>query len=280
LLWVVDFATQWMSLSIGEQERAEIAARRAGLADYLAWARRQAVMLHAAAAGDANALRALGIESTRRRDMHSIWRHVSLAATWRDRLHLLGAFLVPRRVRGSLGVAVRYTLARTRTRLRSLVGASRTYGPPEPGALPNERALRLERTAMVSLTRDVVGGGGALWVRAPGGSMRPAIDPGALARIGALPAEGLAVGDVVLALTADGEPVLHRAIAVTDDGVICRGDAAIHTDPFVPYSRVIGIATHVRDARGERPLERRRRRSIAVTALKVRRRIRRILRRA
>jgi hypothetical protein len=110
--------------------------------------------------------------------------------------------------------------------------------------------------------------------------MIPSIPRGALVRIGPAPTAGISVGDIVLALTSDGEPILHRAVTVRDQGVVTRGDAAIHADPFVPLSRVIGVATHVRVGADERVLSRRPRHSIAVSALKMRRRIARVLRRA
>jgi hypothetical protein len=141
------------------------------------------------------------------------------------------------------------------------------------------RPLRLERDDMVVLATDIVRAGGALRVRARGGSMLPTIPRGALVRIGAVPPSGVTRGDVVLALTSDGEPVLHRAIAVRADAVVTRGDSAIHVDPAIPLSRIVGIATHVSDGGSERPLGRRPQRSITVSALKLRRRIARAVRR-
>ena len=287
LLWCVDFATLWRSMSEPARTRAEAAAHTARLDRYLSWAREQSALIERVAADDWQALGLLGIDSARRRGTHSIWRHLTLAASTRDRLRLLGAFLVPRRVRGSAGALVRYTIARLRTRLRSVLGASRDYGRPVLAGVmatePDDRpmhALRLERDEMVELTRDVVGAGGDLYVRAPGGSMLPTIARGALVRIGPLPAGGIVAGDVVLALTGDGEPVLHRAVVVRQDGVILRGDSAIVEDPLVPFSRVIGVATHARINGIEREIGRRPRRSIGISALKVRRHLARMVRRA
>ena len=110
--------------------------------------------------------------------------------------------------------------------------------------------------------------------------MLPTIPRDALVRIGPIPAHGINRGDIVLALTSDGEPVLHRAITVQPDGVVMRGDASIHTDPPIPFDRLIGVATHVCHDGIERALSRRPRRSIKVSALKVRRQIARIVRRA
>lgn len=289
LLWLVDFASLWGALPAVDRVRAEDAARRAGVSRYLEWARDRAVLIERLAAGDREALGVIGVGSDRRRDMHSIWRHLALGSSWADRLRVLAAFLIPRRVRGDVPAVARYTLARLRTRLTSLAGASREYASPngsdsgwsssEVADRASARALRMDRSDMVALATDVTRAGGALRVRARGGSMMPTIPRGAVVRIGALPATGVTRGDVVLALTRDGEPVLHRAVAVRRDSVVTRGDAAIHEDPAIPLTRIIGIATHVSDGATERPLGRRPQRSIAVSALKLRRRIARVVRR-
>jgi hypothetical protein len=286
LLWLVDFATLWSDMSEVARGRARDAAHTAGLGRYLAWAVDRGTLIERVAGGDWEALGALGIGARRRRDTHSIWRHVALAASTVDRARLLGAFVMPRRVRGNLRALAIYTLARLRTRLSALGGASRAYGaqPHADGQAgrgePDPRPWPLVRDEMVSLTRDVVGAGAALHVRAPGGSMLPTIPRGALVRIGPVPSGGVTTGDVVLALTGDGEPVLHRAIAVRRDSILTRGDASINVDPPVPFERVIGVATHVRANGEDRVLGRRPSRSLTVSALKVRRRLARMVRRA
>lgn len=286
LLWLVDFATLWATMSHAGRRRASDAARAAGLGRYIAWAAERAVLVERVASGDWEALGALGIDARGRRDTHSIWRHVTLAASNLDCARLLGAFVVPHGVRGNVRALARYTLARLRSRLGSLGGASRAYVTPSnarPRAEAGTRDWRpwtLERDDMVGLTRDVVGAGAGLHVRAPGGSMLPTIPRGALVRVGPVPSTGVRTGDVVLALTDDGEPVLHRAIAVRAHNILMRGDASINVDPPVPLERVIGIATHVRMNGESRPLGRRPLRSLTVSALKVRRRLARMVRRA
>jgi len=280
LLWVVDFAALWGSFSEVERAQAETAARRAGLERYLHWARRRALVLDRAATGDRTALGAMGVGAAGREDVHSIFRHLALAVSVADRARVAIAFLVPRPARRDLRVLARYTVARLRTRLGSMFGASRAYASGERGAATPSfgQPLRVERDEMLGLTGDVIRAGGALWVRAPGGSMLPTIPRGALVRVERIPDAGLAKGDVVLALTSDGEPVLHRVTIVFDHHVILRGDAALTTDPPVPVGRVIGIATHVRHEGGERALTRSPRRSMAVTVLKLRRRVARFAR--
>ncbi|HUQ82033.1 MAG TPA: nucleotidyltransferase family protein [Gemmatimonadaceae bacterium] len=280
LLWIVDFAVLWQSFSEADRLRAELVARQTRLNGYLDWARGRATLLAAAADGDHSALGGLGVGPTGRQDVHSIVRHLALGATIADRARVGLAFLVPRPARGGLASFIRATVARVRTRLGSLAGASRLYDVGRQDSKARSlRALRVERQDMLSLTGDVIRAGGAVWVRAPGGSMVPTIARGALVRIEGLPSSGLAKGDVVLTLTADGEPVLHRIVVVRGDRIVTRGDAAIATDPPVPLSRVIGLATHVRDDTGERPLGRSARSSVASTVLKLRRRVARAVRR-
>ena len=80
------------------------------------------------------ALGTLGVAPDHRHDVHSIWRHLSLAASTADRARVLAAFLIPRRVRGDLRALAQYTLARLRTRLLSLAGATRAYLPHDTPA--------------------------------------------------------------------------------------------------------------------------------------------------
>ena len=289
LLWLVDFATLWHRSSADSRANAERAARAAGLNRYLAWACERALLLAPASQGDRTALGRLGFGGNVRRDVHSIWRHVALQASWPDRARLVAAFLFPRPARRDARTLLRYTLARLRTRLGSLGGVSRTYGAQatsghpsssQDRSIPAARSLRLDRSDLVSLTGDVIRAGRGVWVRAPGGSMLPTVPRGARVRVDPIPAEGIVKGDVVLSLTADGEPVLHRVVSMVDGWLTTRGDAAIHSDPPVPLTRVIGVATSVRDESGERALGRRAKRSMAVTVLKLRRRVARVVRRA
>ena len=288
LLWLVDFATLWSRFDARDRERAHFAAEASGLIRYLDWARARATCLWRAADGADEALGQLGIAADVRRDVHSIWRHLSLASSLRDRAHLVSAFLVPRRVRGSLHAFAHFTLARLRTRLASLVGASRRYAAPSRSAdrtvrettVANMRALRLERGDFVSLTRDVARAGGSLHVRAPGGSMLPTIPRGSIVRVRGVPAKGVEKGDVILALTSDGEPVMHRVVAFANEGLVMRGDAALQPDPPTPMARVIGVATHVIRRGRPRAISKRRPLSLGVSALKLRRRLARVVRRA
>ena len=288
LLWLVDFATLWQRSSAESRAHSERAARSAGLGRYLAWARERSALIERAAGGDRTALGALGFGGSQRRDVHSIWRHLVLQPSWPDRARLAVAFLAPRPARRDVRTLVRHTLARLRTRLRSLAGASRTYdaspvgdsAPIERRVSRGARALTVDREEFVSLSGDVIRAGGAVWVRAPGGSMIPTVARGALVCIAPIPEGGIVKGDVVLTLTSDGEPVLHRVTSVENGWIATRGDAAIHSDPPVPLRRVIGVATRVRDVHGERPIGRRAKRSMAVTALKLRRPVARVVGRA
>ena len=288
LLWDVDFATLWTSLPDDERLAATRASAASRLSAYLSWARERAAALQAVAAGDLARLDRLGFATRARADMHSIVRHLSLAASSTDRMHLVAAFAAPRARRGSLRALAHYTMARLRTRLASLVGVWRSYaaaggaaaGPSSEVSGAFGRPLRVERDDMVSLIREVARQGGALRVRAPGGSMLPSIPRGALVRIRGVSDEGITCGDVVLVLTADGEPVLHRVIGVAGQTLRLRGDAALTEDPPAPLSRVIGVATHVAHDGVEHALSRRPPRSLSVAAMKLRRRFARVVRRA
>ena len=287
LLWFVDFATVWSRLAERERIGAARAADAARVGRYLSWAEERAAAVLRVGDGDDASLASLGFARDGRRDVHSIVRHVVLAESAADRCRVLAAFVMPRKSRGSVTNLVRYSFARVRTRLASIAGAHRTYMPGprsttgsvsqwrENGARP----LRVERAEMVSLVRDVVGVGGGLRVRAPGGSMLPTIPRGALVRIAGIPPRGIARGDIVLALTADGEPVLHRVIDLDGETVTMRGDAALAADPPTPVSRVIGVATHVAHLGVERELTQQAPRSFSVAALKLRRRLARAVRR-
>jgi hypothetical protein len=284
LSWLLDFATLWSSLSRAERDAATTQAKASRVERYLVWASTRAGLLNRVIDGDDAALGPLGFGRDGRRDVHSVVRHLRLAASVRDRLHVLAAFAVPRKARGSVGELVRYSLARARTRFGSLAGERRSYAASELATTPpwtgnGTRPLRVERTEMVSLVREVVYAGGALRVRAPGGSMLPTIPRGALVRIRGVPDRGVEQGNVVLALTADGEPVLHRVIAIDGEVLVTRGDAALADDPPTPRSRVIGVATHVSYLGTERELPRRAPRSLSVAALKLRRRLARAVRR-
>ena len=137
LLWLVDFATLWHASPADARVQSERAAREAGLDRYLRWACERAELLEPAARGDADALGALGIGSARRRDVHSIWRHVRLAASTGDRLQVALAFLAPRVARRNVRSLARYTIARLRTRLRSVTGTSREYTTGRAPVVPS-----------------------------------------------------------------------------------------------------------------------------------------------
>jgi hypothetical protein len=286
LLWLVDFATIWSLLPERERVEAARAADAARVGGYLAWAQERAAAVLRVRDGDDAWLEPLGFARDGRRDVHSIVRHLMLAASAGDRWRVLAAFVVPRKTRGSIMGTLRFALARVRTRLASLAGVHRTYTPEAPSVPAaigsahenGARPLRVERAEMVSLVREVVGVGGALRVRAPGGSMLPTIPRGALVRIAGVSERVIARGDVVLALTADGEPVLHRVVDLDAETLIMRGDAALSPDPAIPRSRVIGVATHVTHLGVERELTREAPRSLSVAALKLRRRLARAVR--
>lgn len=242
LLWMLDFHTLWTLLGRDERGAALAAARSAGLHRYLDWAIGRSTLLSAAADGEREALAALGMDATGRRDVHSIVRHVALAPSPIAALRVVAACAFPRPQRTSLSAYLAGTSARIRVRGRSLLGQRRDYGLAPDGARP----LRLERGELLELLRELGAMGRGVWVRAPGGSMLPTIPRGARVWLAPPSATTLSPGAVVLAVTDEGEPVLHRIVEVHADGTLClRGDSALAFDPVVRSSDVIAEATHV-----------------------------------
>ena len=105
--------------------------------------------------------------------------------------------------------------------------------PERPQAAELRRALREQ---------------GWAHLRVSGTSMRPAILPGEMIRI--VPAAGVTRGDVVT-FVREEVIVTHRVVAVTGDGIVCRGDDRYLADPPVVHAALIGRAVEVV---GRRPL--------------------------
>jgi hypothetical protein len=73
-----------------------------------------------------------------------------------------------------------------------------------------------------------------------GASMFPTLRPGELVRVERR--ERVRRGDVV-AVDIGGTPTLHRVVALTPAGVVCRGDNCRRSDPPVDLFDVYGVAT-------------------------------------
>lgn len=123
LLWLFDFAALWDALGEPERRASREAARGLRLGRYLAWAADRAALLAPAAAGERDALRALGFRGDARRDAHPLYRDLVLAHDPFDAMHALGAWLWPLPLRSDW----RGLLRRWRSRLgKGLASYSRT----------------------------------------------------------------------------------------------------------------------------------------------------------
>lgn len=109
-----------------------------------------------------------------------------------------------------------------------------------------QRALGVGRRELIALIGETVAAGGALWVRAKGGSMMPAIPRGAEVLLGPLPERALRRGDVVMAVLPNGQPVIHRVTRVSAGRLHLRGDNLALRDSPVHLAAAIAFATHVR----------------------------------
>ena len=118
----------------------------------------------------------------------------------------------------------------------------------QPGA--EELLTGARAQAGAALMREVLERFGSARLRAFGGSMRPAIEPGDVLHVTRASASRIEPGAVVL-VERDGRLFAHRLVA-RDAGarVITRGDAHRHHDPAVPDADVLGVVTHV--VRGKR----------------------------
>ncbi len=117
LLWQIDFAALWSSLSDAERAEAERLARDARLSRWLAWAVARNAHLEGAAQGDEGALRALGFDTLGKCVTHGAREHVRNADTLADAARVVGALVWPRHLRGDLSAFADLTARRVRAKL-------------------------------------------------------------------------------------------------------------------------------------------------------------------
>ena len=127
LLWFIDFATLWSSMSPSEQAASREVAAGAGLQRYLAWALERASALPAAAGGVASALGVLGIRADGRHDEHPFRRHLRCAVSVRGVVALLFAAVVPPDLRNSPRRLLKRWLARLSAPRLGIGGRFRRY---------------------------------------------------------------------------------------------------------------------------------------------------------
>lgn len=255
LLWFVDLHALWSSLDDAARMEARSAARRCRLARFLDWGLARAAAIAALAGGELPAATPLGFVGEHRRDAHNAWRVATLSARPSDALHVAVAWALPPDDRRPSAVALRRLAGRARKRLVDVLRKERSYDPV--GAPP--RALAIDEP-LHRLARDVIAHGGALWIRATGDSMRPAIAPGARVRLVAPDAAAsVCPGTVVLARLPTGVTVLHRVISVDGDHVVLAGDNMPAADPPTGLAEIAAIADLVDHGGRVRPVGTRRR---------------------
>lgn len=240
LLWVIDLHTLWARLDESDRVRARDRARRLGLGRHLEWALRLAASAASGAAGDPAALSQLCQLQRATGDWGRVRRLVALSATPWDAARVLSGRVWPAEWRDGWARMPHYVLqrgARWIARRLQLAGARRAGSAT--------RALSVDETELSSMLDDTLARGLAIWIRARGTSMQPAIPPSAAAHI--VPIEGRAIRehDIVLARLPHGAFVLHRVERICDDTVQLKGDAMRRRDDLVARTAIVGVCDQV-----------------------------------
>lgn len=268
LLWVMDFDAVWGDLDDGDRERARKAARRAGAEGYLDLAIRRAGALHAAARGDRRAQERCGGASGLYKERHAALVGALVAPTPLVGMRVIAGWL--RRRVAALGAPKPWVSS---GRLGWLDRALAPMRRPASGAVARivDRVVQLDIETSLDVVRALLGAGRSVWLLARGASMTPTIRSGAQVLVAPRQAtDSVRAGDVVLATTPNGDPVLHRVCRVQHGRVVLRGDALAFEDAPIEVSAIIGRVTHRRDGDRVRPLGSRR-------PLSVRNAVRRVL---
>lgn len=124
-----------------------------------------------------------------------------------------------------------------------------------------DRVIVVGGAELLSLGEAVASAGAELWVRVRGSSMMPAISRGAEIRVGPLPARELRAGDVVLARSATGSPVVHRISRIAGPRVWLKGDFRLAADAPIDASEILCLVDAVRIEGTVRPVAPRRSRA-------------------
>jgi signal peptidase I len=96
--------------------------------------------------------------------------------------------------------------------------------------------------AAPALMREAIERFGTARMRAYGGSMAPAIQPGDLLHIERARPRDLRPGDVIL-FERDGRLFAHRVVRWHRRRLITRGDAHFRSDPPIDADQIVGIVT-------------------------------------
>ena len=242
LLWWVDFHTAWGKANDADRMAASRLADRCRLGGHFGWALAGTELLTRIASGPIAGAQSPLIKLRALHDRHNARRAFALASAPGDRLRVLLAWVWPPSLRGDLRQSVVATARRLLRKGRLVARHSRLQRTVRAGAV----VLEVQRPDMLSIIREATANGGAVWVRARGSSMLPAIPCDAEVRLVRVPSGSVRAGDIVLALLPGGQPVIHRIEEVLPGGVRLRGDNVHRSDGVVPHDQVVALAETVR----------------------------------
>ena len=243
LLWFVDFATLWQSLTAEERATSRLAARSAHAHRYLDWATHQTRHLIAATSGPAP------VPDVGRTELHYAIRIALLAGSPADSVRAVRAWLFPRE---ATSVSAKRAIS-IGTRIRKLVkrglfvrADDRHSGPAiRRGKRAGPRAISLDAAQFGEIADQLAAAGADFSIRASGRSMRPSLEPGAIVSLAPLGDRPVRVGDVVLVASPVGSYVLHRVTSLDQGWIQTKGDANPYADDVVPMTAIKAIATGV-----------------------------------
>ncbi len=104
--------------------------------------------------------------------------------------------------------------------------------------------LHIESKEFLEVSEEILEKGKQFSFMARGKSMSPFIREDDTVVISPI-SGSIGVGDIVLAKTNQGAPVLHRIIKFSPTGVVTKGDAAQEDDGFIPAENVLGKVVQV-----------------------------------
>lgn len=250
MLWFLDIAALWETMGAEDRAGATRIASAARLERYLAWALEWAAAVLAAGRGDDSAISSLGFARDGSRHDSTFVRALRLPRPGRDSARVAAAWIWPRPLRTELAGSLRLFGGRL-ARRAGLTALFRAREAVDHASARRSRALGVSPDELVPLVRQVVDGGGSLWIRVHGGSMEPAVPRGAQVRLCPLPERSLGAGDVVFAVTPTSIPVVHRVESIEESTIRLRGDALPEADSPLSPDRVLAIADRVRIGHAE-----------------------------
>lgn len=248
LLWLVDFATLWDSLTEPQRGSARRAADKAGLRRYLAWACRTAATARRASEGESRSQRRVGMNRESRTEYHPVWRHIWLAPTARAAFAAVRSWIAPPWVKGTpIQIAAiitrrilyywRAALPRSRGHFVAMSTDGGLTGRPLAA-----RVTEVSGSTMLEVVSEVVKEGGEMWIVTTGRSMLPTIAPGDRVLLGA--PKDMRKGEIILA-EVNGKPLLHRIVSSSGGMIVTRGDSCETEDPVMPRTCVVARALAV-----------------------------------